>query len=47
VVERSQSWLHQQRRLRNRYERRSDIHEALVMLGCIRICHNMLSNRKH
>ena len=45
VVERSQSWLHQQRRLRSRYERRGDIHEALVLLACIRICLNVLHGK--
>jgi transposase len=38
VVERSLSWLHQFRRLRVRYERRADIHEAFLTLGCIVIC---------
>lgn len=42
VVERTISWLHQMRRLRTRYERRSDIHEAFLTLGCIRICYNAL-----
>lgn len=40
VVERTISWLHQFRRLRVRYERRLDIHEAFVALGCICICFN-------
>jgi transposase len=34
VVERTLSWLNQMRRLRVRYERRDDIHEAFVQLGC-------------
>ena len=38
VIERSLSWLHQFRRLRVRYERRDDIHEAFLLLGCIVIC---------
>lgn len=42
VVERTQSWLHQNRRLRVRYERRADIHEAFLILGCIKICHDAL-----
>lgn len=42
VVERTHSWLHQNRRLRVRYERRADIHEALLILGCIKICHDSL-----
>ena len=43
VVERSLSWLHQNRRLRIRYERRDDIHEAFMALGCILICHRCLN----
>lgn len=42
VVERTISWLHQQRRLRVRYERRADIHEALVTIGCSLICFKQL-----
>jgi transposase len=42
VVERTLAWLHQNRRLRNRYERRPDIHQAFLTLGCIRICSNYL-----
>ena len=38
VVERTNAWLHQFRRLRVRYERRADIHEAFLLLGCIVIC---------
>ncbi len=38
VVERSVSWLHQFRRLRVRCERRDDIHEAFLTLGCIVLC---------
>jgi transposase len=37
VVERTLSWLHQYRRLRVRYERRADIHQAFLELGCILI----------
>jgi transposase len=42
VVERTLSWLHQYRRLRVRYERRADIHQAFVDLGCILICYKTL-----
>jgi transposase len=42
VVERTLSWLHQYRRLRVRYERRADIHEAFLTIGCIMICHNFI-----
>ncbi len=38
VVERTISWLHQFRRLRIRYERRADIHEAFMTLASIIIC---------
>lgn len=38
VVERTLSWLHQQRRLRVRYERRSDIHSAFLSLAASLIC---------
>lgn len=44
VVERTLSWLHQFRRLRIRYERRLDIHEAFLTIGCILICHRMLES---
>src|SRR5262249_55306782 len=42
VVERSLSWLHQYRRLRIRNERRADIHEAFLALGCSLICLKLL-----
>ena len=38
VVERTLAWLHQFRRLRIRYERRADVHEAFLSLGCSLIC---------
>lgn len=38
VVERTLSWLNQFRRLKVRYERRSDIHLAFLLLGCAMIC---------
>ncbi len=34
VVERSFAWLHDLRRLRVRYERRADIHQAFLKLAC-------------
>jgi transposase len=34
VVERTISWLHQYRRLRVRFERRADIHEAFLWIAC-------------
>ena len=45
VVERTLSWLHQFRRLRVRYERRSDIHEAFLKIGCCLICSRIIENR--
>ena len=42
VVERTLSWLHQARRLRVRYERRADLHEAFVKLRCGMICWSLL-----
>jgi len=42
VVERSLAWLHDFRRLRVRYERRADIHQALLKLACAVICHDCL-----
>lgn len=44
VVERTIAWLHQNRRLRVRYERRADIHEAFLHLGCSLICLKHLMN---
>jgi len=42
VVERTISWLHQFRRLRIRFERRPEIHEAFLKLGCCLICWRFL-----
>jgi transposase len=42
VVERTLSWLHQFRRLRVRWERRKDIHEAFMFIGCIIIAFRLL-----
>ncbi len=42
VVERTFAWLNRFRRLRVRYERRADIHQAFLTLGCVLICHNHL-----
>jgi transposase len=42
VVERTLSWLHQFRRLRIRYERLSEVHEAFLTLGCALICWRFL-----
>jgi transposase len=42
VVERTIAWLHQYRRLRIRYERRDDIHEAFLAIACSLICLKLL-----
>jgi transposase len=44
VVERSFAWLNQFRRLRVRYDKRADIHEAFLSLGCVWICWQSLRN---
>lgn len=44
VVERTNAWLHQFRRLRVRFERRADIHEAFLRLGCCLICWRRLKH---
>jgi transposase len=41
-VERTLAWAHQNRRLRIRYERRPDIHQALLTLAFIKICASVL-----
>ncbi len=38
VVERTFAWLNQFRRLRDRYDKRADIREAFLALGCALIC---------
>jgi len=43
VVERTLAWLHQFKRLRTRYERRTDIHQAFLSLGCALICWRFIS----
>jgi len=43
VVERTLAWLHQFRRLRTRYDRRADLHEGFMALGCSLICWNYLN----
>lgn len=42
VVERTFAWLNQFRRLRVRYEKRTDIHEAFLALACVLLCWNVL-----
>ena len=42
VIERTLAWLNRYRRLTARYERRADIHQAFLTLGCCLICFNAL-----
>ncbi len=42
VVERTLAWLGKHRRLTIRYERRAEIHLALLHLGCSLVCLNFL-----
>lgn len=42
VVERTHSWLNRYKRLKVRYERRADIHETFLKLGCALICWNFV-----
>jgi transposase len=42
VVERTHSWLHQNRRLRVRFERLPSLHEAFLTIGCALVCWNFL-----
>ena len=44
VVERTLAWLNRYRRLTVRYERRADIHQAFLSLGCALICWNRLQD---
>ncbi|MBN3815887.1 transposase [Paraburkholderia sp. Se-20369] len=41
-VERRHAWLHHFRRLRIRFERRADMHDAFLKLGCCLICWTVL-----
>jgi len=42
VVERTLAWLHRNRRLNLRYERRPCVHEAFLSLACALVCWNFL-----
>ncbi|MFJ4633806.1 IS5 family transposase [Streptomyces sp. NPDC088847] len=44
VIEGSFAWLHGFRRLRIRWERRADIHEAFLKLDCCPVIHRQLSS---
>ena len=43
VVEKTIAWLHRFRRLRVRYDRRDDIHEGFLTLGCAMVCWKILT----
>jgi len=43
VVERTFPWLNQFRRLRIRHEKRANIHEAFLALGCILVSWKFLA----
>ena len=44
VAERTFAWLNRYRRLKVRYERRADIHEAFLLIGCSLICWNFINH---
>lgn len=44
VVERTFAWLHQFKRLLVRYDRRAEIHEAFLAIGCCLVCYRRLRN---
>jgi transposase len=44
VVERTFAWLHQFKRLLVRYDRRHEIHEAFLAIGCCLVCFRRLHN---
>jgi transposase len=44
VVERTFAWLHQLKRLLVRYDRRAEIHEAFLAIGCCLVCFRRLTN---
>lgn len=45
VIERTLAWLHRFRRLSVRYERRPDLHQAFLSLGCALVCWNYLKRK--
>ncbi len=44
VVERTFAWLHNLKRLLVRFDRRAEIHEAFLALGCCLVCFRRLQN---
>lgn len=47
VIERTFSWLHNHRRLARRYDRRADIHEAFLTIGCALVCQRHLTRTQN
>ncbi len=46
VVERALGWLHQPRRLKLRYEKLADIHEAFLLIRCIQQAYRRLRRQR-
>jgi transposase len=44
VVERTFAWLHHFKRLLVRYDRRAEMHEAFLAIGCCLVCFRRLQN---
>jgi transposase len=44
VIERTFAWLHQFKRLLVRYDRRHEIHEAFLAIGCCLVCFRRLAH---
>ncbi len=44
VVERTFAWLHKLKRLLVRYDRRAEIHQAFLAIGCCLVCFRRLQN---
>jgi len=44
LVERTFAWLHQFKRLLVRFDRRAEIHEAFLAIGCCLVCYRRLRN---
>jgi len=44
AVERTFAWLHHFKRLLVRYDRKHEIHEAFLAIGCCLVCHRRLQN---
>ena len=42
VAERTLAWLNRYRRLKVRYERLADVHQAFLSLGCALVCWNFV-----